>query len=257
LPETDAEGRTLGLKWMMFQERARPQSFRVLCGRGETKRTARAQSIDHLIVGVRKLKPPARPTNKANPKIDDFIANAKKWREELKKLRSIALDSELTEELKWGQPCYTFQGKNIAVLNGLKESCAFAFFKGVLLKDVHGVLTRPGQHSQSTRWIKFTSVREIAEMKTVLKAYIREAIEIENAGLKVKLKKTSDLKVPDELQIMLDEFPDFKTAFEALTPGRQRAYIYHFSAPKQSKTRESRVLKFMPHILKGKGLMDE
>jgi uncharacterized protein YdeI (YjbR/CyaY-like superfamily) len=195
--------------------------------------------------------------SKSNSKVDAFIANAKKWKEELKKLRAILLDSELTEEFKWSQPCYTFQDKNVVVISGMKESCAFAFFKGALLKDVHGVLTRPGQHSQSTRWIKFTSVREIAEMKSVLKAYIREAIEVEKAGLKVKLKKTSDLKVPEELQIMLDEFPDFRTAFEALTPGRQRAYIYHFSAPKQSKTRESRVRKFMPHILKGKGLLDQ
>jgi uncharacterized protein YdeI (YjbR/CyaY-like superfamily) len=195
--------------------------------------------------------------NKANPKVDAFIANAKKWREEFKKLRAILLDSELTEEFKWSQPCYTFQGKNVVVIGGLKESCALAFFKGVLLKDVHGVLTRPGQHSQSTRWFKFASVREIAEMKSVLKAYIREAIEVEKAGLKVKLKKTSDLKFPEELQTMLDEFPDFRAAFEALTPGRQRAYIYHFSAPKQAKTREARVLKYMPHILKGKGLLDE
>lgn len=195
--------------------------------------------------------------NKTNPKVDAFIDHAKKWREEFKKLRSILLDSELTEDFKWSQPCYTFQGKNVVVIGGLKESCALAFFKGVLLKDVHGVLTRPGQHSQSTRWFKFASVREIAEMKSVLKAYIREAIEIEKAGLKVKLKKTSDLKFPEELQTMLDEFPEFRTAFEALTPGRQRAYIYHFSAPKQTKTREARVLKYMPHILKGKGLLDE
>ena len=194
--------------------------------------------------------------NKANPRVDEFIAKAKKWPEELTKLRAILLDSELTEEFKWSQPCYTFNGKNVIVISGMKESCVFAFFKGALLKDVHGVLTRPGQHSQSTRWIKFTSVREIAEMRSILKAYVREAIEIEKAGLKVKLKKTSDLKVPEELQTMLDEFPDLKTAFEALTPGRQRAYIYHFSAPKQSKTRESRVRKFMPHILNGKGLLD-
>ncbi|MGA8089405.1 MAG: DUF1801 domain-containing protein [Terracidiphilus sp.] len=195
--------------------------------------------------------------NKSNPNVDAFIANAKNWQHELTKLRAILLDSELTEDFKWSQPCYTFQGKNVIVLGPMKESCAFAFFKGALLKDVHGVFTRPGQHSQSTRWIKFTSVREIAEMKSVLKAYIREAIEIEKSGLKVKLKKTSDLKLPEELQILLDEFPDFKKAFEALTPGRQRAYIYHFSAPKQSKTREARVRKFMPHILKGKGLLDK
>ena len=204
-----------------------------------------------------KLKSDTITTNKANPRVDAFIANANNWQEELKKLRAILLDSELTEEFKWSQPCYTFQGKNVVVIGALKESCALAFFKGVLLKDVHGVLTRPGQHSQSTRWFKFASAREIAEMKSVVKAYVREAIAVEKAGLKVKLKKTSDLMVPEELQIMLDEFPDFKTAFEALTPGRQRAYIYHFSAPKQSKTRESRVQKHMPHILKGKGLLDK
>ena len=195
--------------------------------------------------------------SKPNPKVDAFIANAKHWQPEFKKLRAILLDSPLTEEFKWSQPCYTYQGKNVVVIGGLKESCALAFFKGVLLNDVHGVLTRPGQHSQSTRWFKFASVREIAEMKSVLKAYIREAVEIENSGLKVKLKKTSDLKFPEEFQLMLDEFPELKRAFDALTPGRQRAYIYHFSAPKQSKTRAARVQKFMPHILEGKGLLDE
>lgn len=195
-------------------------------------------------------------TSKANPKVDAFIANAKSWQEEFKRLRAILLDSELSEEFKWGGPCYTYQGKNVAIINGLKESCALAFFKGALLKDAHGVLTRPGQHSQSTRWLKFASVREIAEMRSILRAYIREAIEVERAGLKVRLRKTSDLKFPEELQVMLDEFPDLKAAFEGLTPGRQRAYIYHFSAPKQSKTRESRVQKYMPQILKGKGLLD-
>jgi|SRR5580698_1002825 uncharacterized protein YdeI (YjbR/CyaY-like superfamily) len=194
--------------------------------------------------------------NKANPRVDAFIANAKKWQEEFKKLRTILLDSELTEDFKWGGPCYTLQGKNVIIINGLKESCALAFFKGALLKDVHGVLTRPGQHSQSARWFKFASVREIAEMRSILKAYIREAIEVEKSGKKLKMRKTSDLKFPEELQIMLDEFPDFKAAFDRLTPGRQRAYIYHFSAPKQSKTRESRVQKYMPQILQGKGLLD-
>jgi uncharacterized protein YdeI (YjbR/CyaY-like superfamily) len=196
-------------------------------------------------------------TSKANPKVDAFIAKAKKWQEEMKKLRAILLDCELTEEFKWSQPCYTLLGKNVLVLGELKESCALAFFKGALLKDVHGVLTMPGQHSQSTRWFKFASVREIAEMKSVLKAYIREAIEVEKSGLKVKLRKTSDLKFPEELQIMLDEFPDFRTAFDRLTPGRQRAYIYHISGAKQSKTREARVQKCMPQILKWKGLLDE
>jgi uncharacterized protein YdeI (YjbR/CyaY-like superfamily) len=196
-------------------------------------------------------------TSRANPKVDAFFADAKQWREELKKLRTIALDFTLKEELKWGQPCYTVDGKNVAVLGEFKDGCAFAFFKGALLKDVHRVLTTPGQHSQSTRWIKFTSVREIAEMKSILKAYIREAIGVEKSGLKVKLRKTSDLKFPDELRTMLDEFPDFKAAFERLTPGRQRAYIYHISGAKQSKTRESRVQKCMPQILKGEGLLDK
>lgn len=196
-------------------------------------------------------------TGKSNPNVDAFIAGASKWQEELKRLRAILLDSELVEEFKWSQPCYTFQGKNVIVISGMKQSCAFAFFKGAMLNDLHGVLTRPGQHSQSTRWIKFASVGEIAEMRSVLKAYIREAIEIEKAGLKVKLKKTSDLKLPEEFQLMLDEFPALKIAFDALTPGRQRAYIYHFSSPKQSKTREARVKKYMAQILNGKGLLDE
>ena len=197
------------------------------------------------------------PKLKTNPNVDAFITNAKNWQQELTKLRAILLDSELTEDFKWSQPCYTLQNKNVIVLGPMKDSCAFAFFKGALLKDPHGVLTQPGKHSQSTRRIKFASVREIAELKSVLKAYIREAIQIEKSGLKVKLKQTSDLKIPEELQLMLDEFSDFKKAFGALTPGRQRAYIYHFSAPKQSKTREARVQKLMPRILSGKGLLDD
>jgi uncharacterized protein YdeI (YjbR/CyaY-like superfamily) len=194
--------------------------------------------------------------NKANSKVDGYFENSEKWRQELEMFREILLASPLTEELKWGQPCYTFEGKNVVILHGLKESCAFAFFKGGLLKDAHGVLAKPGPNTQAGRWIKFTSVREIVEMKSVLKAYIHEAIEVEQSGLKLKLRKTSDLKVPEELQTMLDEFPDFKVSFDALTPGRQRAYIYHFSAPKQAKTRQARVVKFMPHILKGKGILD-
>ncbi len=217
----------------------------------------RENKIHRLLDSVRELELLTMTPSKVNPKVDAFIANAKEWQEEFRKLRAILLDSELTEEFKWSQPCYTFLGKNVVVIGGLKESCALAFFKGVLLKDVHGVLTRPGQHSQSTRWFKFASVREIAEMKSVVKAYIRESIEVEKAGLKVKVKKTSDLKVPEEFELMLDEFPELKRALDALTPGRQRAYIYHFSAPKQSKTREARVLRFMPHILKGKGLLDQ
>jgi uncharacterized protein YdeI (YjbR/CyaY-like superfamily) len=195
-------------------------------------------------------------TSISNPKVGEFIAKASRWQEELKKLRAILLDSELIEEFKWNQPCYTFKGKNVAILHGLKESCALAFFKGALLKDVHGVLTRPGENTQAGRWIKFISVREIAGMRSILKALIREAIQVEKSGLKLKLRKTSDLKLPEELQTLMDEFPDFKAAFDRLTPGRQRAYIFYFSAPKQSKTRESRVQKYMPQILKGKGLLD-
>jgi uncharacterized protein YdeI (YjbR/CyaY-like superfamily) len=206
---------------------------------------------------AKKTQSPIAPTGKPNPRVDAFIAGAKMWQEELKVLRAILLESELIEDFKWSQPCYTFRGKNVIVLGPMKESCAFAFFKGALLKDVHGVLTRPGQHSQSTRWIKFTSVGEIAEMKSVLKAYIREAIQAEKAGLKVKLKTTSDLRFPEEIQIMLDEFPDLKTAFDALTPGRQRGYIYHFSSPRQSKTRAARVRTCIPRILQGKGLLDK
>jgi uncharacterized protein YdeI (YjbR/CyaY-like superfamily) len=193
----------------------------------------------------------------ANPKVDAYFEGAEQWRKELVTLREILLASPLSEELKWNQPCYTFEGKNVAILHGLKESCAFALFKGALLKDVHGVLTMPGEYTQSGRWIKFSSVREIVEMKSILREYIREAIEVEKSGLKVKLRKTSDLIFPEELVVMLDEFPAFREAFEGLTPGRQRAYVYHFSAPKQAKTRAARVQKLMPHILEGKGLLDE
>ena len=207
------------------------------------------------MIGVGELGFPMT-TGKANPKVDAFIAVAKKWPEEFKKLRAILLESELTEEFKWGGPCYTFNGKNVIIMNGLKESCAFAFFKGSLLKDVHGVLTAPGKNTQATRWIKFTSVREIAGMKSILKAYVREAIEIEKAGLKVDFQKNRNVEVPEELEIMLEEFPDFRAAFHRLTPGRQRAYIFHFSAPKQSKTRAARVEKYRQKILDGKGLLD-
>ena len=195
-------------------------------------------------------------TSKANPKVDGYFDKSEKWRQELNKLRELLLDSPLTEELKWHQPCYTYQGKNVIVLHGLKESCAIGFFKGALLKDVHGVLTKPGPNTRAGRWIKFISLQEIAEMRSILKAYIREAAEVEKAGLKVDLKETKKLSVPEEFQIMLDEFPAFKTAFDALTPGRQRMYLIHFSQPKQSKTRASRVAKYMPHILAGKGFHD-
>ena len=190
-----------------------------------------------------------------NPKVDAVLRQTKQWHEEFETLRSIVLDCQLTEELKWYQPCYTLQGKNVALIHGFKEFCALLFFKGALLKDTRHLLVTPGQH-QAARQIRFTNVREIAKMKPILKAYIQEAIEVEKAGLKVKLKKTSDFRIPDEFQNKLDEIPALKTAFRALTPGRQRGYIFHFSQPKQSKTRDARVEKCMPRILIGKGLND-
>ena len=191
-----------------------------------------------------------------NPKVDVFLKKAKKWQEELRKLRMILLGCQLTEELKWGKPCYVFNKSNIVLIIPLKERCALMFVKGALLKDPEGILTKPGENTQAGRWIKFASVGEIVELESVLKAYIREAIEVEKAGLKVKLKKSRELIIPAEFQNKLDEIPALKTAFHALTPGRQRAYVLHFSAAKQSKTREARVEKCMRQILKGKGLSD-
>ena len=193
--------------------------------------------------------------NKMNPKVDAFLSKAKKWQEEFKKLREIVLDCGLTEELKWRLPCYTFQESNIAIIQGFKEYCALMFFKGALLKDANGVLVAPGE-SQAARQIRFTSIGNIVEMETILKTYIHEAIEVEKAGMKVNLKKTSEYTIPEEFQRKLDEIPALKTAFKTLTPGRQRAYLFYFSSPKQSKTRESRVEKHMQRILNGKGLND-
>jgi uncharacterized protein YdeI (YjbR/CyaY-like superfamily) len=192
-----------------------------------------------------------------NPKVDVYLSKSKKWQEELEKLRMIILDCQLTEELKWSKPCYTFQKSNIVIIIPLKEHCALMFCKGALLKDANGILIKPGENTQAGRWIKFTSVREIVEMETILKAYIYEAIEVEKAGLKVNFKKTAEFIIPEEFQNKLNEIPALKTAFDALTPGRQRAYILYFSAPKQSKTRESRVEKCMQQILNGKGLDDQ
>ena len=191
-----------------------------------------------------------------NPKVDGYLRKAKKWQEELEKLRMIILDCQLTEELKWGKPCYTFQKSNIVIIIPLKEYCALMFCKGALLNDANGILIKPGEHTQAGRWIKFTAVREIVEMETILKAYIYEAIEVEKAGLKVDFKKNTKLLFPEEFQNKLDKNPALKTAFEALTPGRQRAYNLYFSAAKQSKTREARVEKSIQPILKGKGLDD-
>jgi uncharacterized protein YdeI (YjbR/CyaY-like superfamily) len=171
-------------------------------------------------------------------------------------LRAIVLDCHLAEELKWGVPCYTFQDKNIVLIHGFKEYCAILFVKGVLLKDARSILIQQTEHVQSARQVRFTNVQEIMELKATLKAYIYEAIEVEEAGLKVDLKKTSEYKVPEEFQSRLDESPALKTAFETLTPGRQRGYIFHFSQPRLSKTRTSRVEKAIPQILKGKGLDD-
>ncbi|GED15563.1 hypothetical protein AM501_25545 [Aneurinibacillus migulanus] len=191
-----------------------------------------------------------------NPKVDEFLSKAKKWKEEYEKLRNIVLDCELTEEFKWMHPCYTFEKKNIVLIHGFKEYCALLFHKGALLQDAHGILIQQTENVQAARQIRFTNVQEIVEMETILKAYIYEAIEIEKAGLEVNFKKNTEFLIPEELQNKFDEIPALKTAFEALTPGRQRAYILYFSQPKQSKTRESRVEKCMQKILDGKGLND-
>ena len=191
--------------------------------------------------------------NKMNPKVDGYLRRAKKWQEEMKKLRRVSLDCGLTEELKWGKPCYTFQKSNIVIIQGFKEFCALMFCKGALLKDPKAILKEFGW--QAARRILFTNVREIVEMEPTLKAYIHEAIEAEKAGLEVNFKKNPE-PIPEEFQNKLDEIPALKTAFEALTPGRQRGYILYFSGAKQSKTRESRVEKCMRQILSGKGLDD-
>jgi uncharacterized protein YdeI (YjbR/CyaY-like superfamily) len=191
-----------------------------------------------------------------NPKVDDFLSKAKHWQEEFEKLRIIILDCGLNEELKWGVPCYTFQKSNIVLIHGFKEYCAILFIKGALLSDPKGILIQQTENVQAARQVRFTNIREIIELEPTLKSYIYEAIEVEKAGLKVNHKKTAEYSIPDEFQKRLDEMPALKTAFEALTPGRQRAYIFYFSAPKQSKTRESRVEKYIQQILNGKGLND-
>lgn len=191
-----------------------------------------------------------------NPKVDAFFRKAGRWHEEMGKLRTIALDCGLTEELKWGKPCYTFEHKNVVIIAGFKEYCALMFFKGSLLQDTHGILVSPSENMQAGRQIRFTSVREITGMKSALKAYIHAAIEVERAGLSVRFKETSEFHIPVELSSRFRTAPGLKTAFEALTPGRQRAYLLYFSAAKQSSTRESRIEKCMPRILDGKGLND-
>jgi uncharacterized protein YdeI (YjbR/CyaY-like superfamily) len=194
--------------------------------------------------------------NGMNPKVDFYFSKAKRWQEELEKLRMIVLECGLTEELKWGVPCYTFQSRNVVLIHVFKEYCALLFFKGALLKDPNGILVQQTKNVQAARQIRFTNVRGIVKMKPILKAYIREAIEVEKAGLKVTFRKTTEFIIPEEFQNKLDRIPALKSAFDALTPGRQRAYILHFSAPKQPRTREARVEKCMQQILSGKGLND-
>src|SRR5688572_8740071 len=191
-----------------------------------------------------------------NAKVDWFFSKETKWKKEYEKLRTIILDCGLNEELKWGCPCYTFGKSNIVLIHGFKEYCALLFFKGALLNDPNGILIQQTENVQSARQVRFTNIQEIVKVERILKAYIYEAIEVEKAGLKVKLKKTSEYKIPEEFQKQLDKKPALKKAFEALTPGRQRAYIFYFSQPKQSKTRELRIEKTKEQILDGKGLND-
>jgi uncharacterized protein YdeI (YjbR/CyaY-like superfamily) len=191
-----------------------------------------------------------------NPKVDFFFKKAGKWQKEFQELRMIILDCGLTEELKWGQPCYTHNDANIVLIHGFKEYCALLFMKGALMKDPKGILIQQTPNVQSARQIRFTGVQEILKLAPVLKKYIKEAIAVEKAGLKVTLKKTSEYAIPEEFQTVLDDLPELKEQFYKLTPGRQRAYIFHFSQPRLSKTREARVQKNIPRILKGKGIDD-
>lgn len=193
--------------------------------------------------------------NKLDPKVDEFLSGTKKWREEFEKLRKIVLDCELTEGFKWMHPCYTLENKNIVLLHGFKEYCAVLFHKGALLKDAHGILVQQTENVQSARQMRFTSVQDIVAKESILKDYIFEAIENEKAGLEV-VKKKKEFSIPEELENKFGESPDFQAAFEALTPGRQRAYLLYFSKAKQSKTRESRIEKYMQRILNGQGLND-
>lgn len=191
-----------------------------------------------------------------NPKVDFFFNKAGKWQEAYQRLRTIVLDCGLTETLKWGVPCYTYQDTNVVLIHGFKDYCALLFHKGVLLKDTHGILIQQTENVQAARQIRFTDLEEIRKLEATLKAYIFEAVEVEKAGLKVQLKKTEAFDVPAEFQEKLEEDPGLKNAFKALTPGRQRAYLLYFSQAKQSKTRAARVEKYIPHILDGKGLND-
>jgi uncharacterized protein YdeI (YjbR/CyaY-like superfamily) len=191
-----------------------------------------------------------------NPKVDWFFNKAGKWQDAYERMRMIALDCGLTEELKWGCPCYTLEGNNIVLVHGFKDYCAFLFMKGALLKDPKGILIQQTKNVQAARQIRFKHVDEIVDSEATLKAYIKEAIKVEKAGMKVPLKKTKEFEMPQEFKSVLSETPAVKKAFGALTPGRQRGYLLYFSSAKQAKTRESRIEKYIPQILKGKGLED-
>lgn len=191
-----------------------------------------------------------------NPKVDFFFDKAKQWQKEFEKLRAIALDTGLEEELKWGCPCYTYQEKNIFLIHGFKEYCAILFFKGALLNDTDNILIQQTENVQAARQIRFTSLKEIVDLEKVIKTYMYEALEVEKSGIKVPMKKTKEFEMPEEFQNRLDKNPLLKEAFEGLTPGRQRAYLLYFSSAKQSRTREARIEKYIPEILNGKGLKD-
>lgn len=189
-------------------------------------------------------------------KVDAFLSKAKKWQDEFTQLRAIVLDCGLDEDFKWGQPCYTLDGQNVVLIHGFKEYCALLFFKGALMKDPKNILIQQTENVQAARQIRFTSAEQIAKLDKVLKTYIRNAIELEKSGAKVEFKKTTEFSWPEEFERKVDDMPALRTAFEALTPGRQRAYLLHFSSAKQAKTRESRIEKCVPQILNGKGLDD-
>lgn len=191
-----------------------------------------------------------------NPKVDWYFSKAGQWQKEFEKLRKIVLACDLIEELKWGHPCYQFEKSNIVLMHGFKEYCALLFFKGALLKDKKGILVQQTENVQAARQIRFTNVQEINKMEKTLRDYIYEAVKVEEAGLKVNLKKTNEFTMPEEFQTKLEKNKKLKTAFEALTPGRQRGYLLYFSSAKQATTRESRIEKYVPQILKGKGLED-
>jgi uncharacterized protein YdeI (YjbR/CyaY-like superfamily) len=189
-----------------------------------------------------------------NPKVDFYFTKAKTWQKEIEQLRTIVLDCGLAETLKWGCPCYTFEDSNVVLIHTFKEYCALLFFKGALLKDPKDILIQQTENVQAARQMRFTSASEITKLKTSIKAYIKEAIAVEKSGLKVELKKTSEFAMPDEFKAVLKEDAALKKAFNALTPGRQRGYLLHFSSAKQSKTREARIEKCIPDIMNGKGL---